>query len=164
MTHMEFINTNRCALTPLTVTDCMQIAEIFTCNEARRYLGGAVPYFKGFMSLYRSLSETNARYFAVRLHEEYEILGMVTIAPHHNPTDMEISYIFAQKHWGNGYAQECISAVLDFCRKELQLARVVSETQVANAKSCKLLEGLGYRPESTFDRFGAAQILYVYEF
>jgi len=140
----------------------MQIAEIYTCEEARKYLGGAVPYVKAFMSLYRALSEANAYYFTVRLRDTREILGMITIAPHHNPQDTEISYIFARKHWRNGYARECISALLDFCGNVLKLTRVVSETQAANVKSCRLLEGIGYKPEATFVRFGAEQVLYVY--
>jgi len=159
---MEYINTDRCALTRLALADCVEIAKIYTCEEARKYLGGAVSYMKALVGLCHSVFENNSYHFAVRLHGASEILGMVTIAPHHNPQDMEISYIFTQKHWGNGYARECVSALLDFCKNELKLTRVVSETQTANTKSCRLLECLGYKPEATFERFGAAQTLYAY--
>lgn len=54
--------------------------------------------------------------------------------------------------------------MLSFCRAELSLTCVVSETQTLNTRSCHLLEKLGYKLESQIELFGAHQSIYVYVF
>jgi ribosomal-protein-alanine N-acetyltransferase len=158
------ITTDRCILSPLAEADFNDLTSLLTNTNVRRYLGGVRPIEDSLRNLRESMVAANNYPFVVRLCGTTELLGLVTIAPHHEPTDMEISYMFLPEHWGKGYAREAIKAILDFCKQKLNLNRVVSETQTANIRSCLLLETLGYRAESQIERFGAKQTIYVYHF
>jgi len=155
--------TGRCILASLKEADFNEVAEIYANEEARKFLGGRVPINKTIDRLHEALADANSHDFTVRLCSTGEILGMVSVSPHHNPSNMEVSYIFHPKYWGNGYAKESVLSLLDFCKKELKLKRIVSETQTANTNSCRLLESLGYKVECKHERFGAMQTLYFYE-
>ena len=158
------IATDRCILSPLTEADFCELTPLLTNADVRRYLGGVRPVEDSFHNMRESIATANNYPFVVRLCGTTELLGLVTIAPHHEPTDMEISYMFLPEHWGKGYAQEAMKAVLNFCEQKLNLNRVVSETQTANHRSCRLLETLGYCAESKIERFGAKQTIYAYQF
>lgn len=45
----------------------------------------------------------------------------------------------------------------------LKEQKVVAETQVANERSCQLLEKLGFTIDCYIDRFGAKQVIYNLE-
>ena len=62
------------------------------------------------------------------------------------------------KYWGSGYAQEAVAALLQFCKSELQLNRIVSETQKVNTRLRAMLEKLGYILESETVRFGEVPV------
>jgi len=158
------ISTDRCILSSLTEAGFFELTPLLTNAEVRRYLGGVRPIEDSFRYLRESIASASNYPFVVRLCGTAELLGLVTLGPHHVPTDMEVSYMFLPEHWGKGYAQEAMKAILGFCKQRLNLNRVVSETQAANLRSCRLLETLGYRAESNIDRFGAKQTIYVYEF
>ncbi|HBN86233.1 MAG TPA: GNAT family N-acetyltransferase [Clostridiales bacterium] len=155
------IATERCVLSPISESDFGEIIPLFTNNEVRRYLGGPLSVEWAFNRLNESLLLNNDIRFVVRRRETEKCIGLVFITPHHNPADSEISYMFMPEYWGKGYAFEVVKRLLEFCRDELKLARVVSETQTANVRSCHLLEKLGYMLESKVERFGAEQSIYA---
>jgi ribosomal-protein-alanine N-acetyltransferase len=161
---MESIITDRCVLYPLAQSDFDELIPLFASEEVRRYLGGVHPVDDSLANLRNSIRAANEYPFAVRLKDTQECIGYLSIAPHHSPVDMEISYMFSPEYWGNGYARETVKATLAFCKQKLNLSRVVSETQTANIRSCRLLEKLGYHAGSHIERFGAKQTVYVYEF
>jgi len=68
------------------------------------------------------------------------------------------------KYWRNGYAAEAVEALLQFCKCELRLNRVVSETQSVNMQSRSMLEKLGYIIENETERFGEKQCIYAFNF
>jgi len=158
------IATSRLTLTPLTAADFVDLTALYTDKEVRRYLGGVLSAESALSALEVATTAENSRAFTVKLGTNNEVLGVIFIAPHHNLVDTEISFVFLRQHWGNGYARESICAALGYCKDELQLARVVSETQKANARSCRLLEKIGFVAQRELERFGAMQRLYVHEF
>lgn len=63
----------------------------------------------------------------------------------------DIGFAFLPQHWGNGYAHEAATAVLEYATRELALKRVVATTRIDNVSSQKLLEKLGLRFERVMD-------------
>jgi len=163
MKRQKYLLTERCILFPLDETDFNELTPLVTNTEVREFLGGVRSLDTTLTNMRISILASNEHLFTVRLQNSNILIGLVTIAPHHNPDDMEISYMFMPDYWGKGYASEAIKALLEFCKKELGLNRVVSETQTANTRSCHLLEKLGYHAESQIERFGAKQIIYAYD-
>lgn len=88
------------------------------------------------------------------------MIGLVSLAPHHEGVYQEVSYQFLPCWWGKGYASEVVSVILHFALHGLNLSTVVAETQTANKASCQLLERLGMQLERTVFMFGAEQALY----
>jgi len=157
------ILTKRCILTLLSESDFEELTPLITNETVRRYLGGVRPLESSLNGWLLSIQSLDEYIFAVRLQISSVAVGLVTLAQHHNQEDMEISFMFLPEYWGNGYAREAVGVLLKFSECELQLSRVVSETQAANIRSRSMLEKLGYTLESEVERFGEKQYIYVFK-
>jgi len=62
----------------------------------------------------------------------------------------EIGYTLESGHWGCGYAEEAVSAVLDFGFTSLGLHSVCANVNPDNARSIRLLQKLTFNLEATF--------------
>jgi RimJ/RimL family protein N-acetyltransferase len=60
-----------------------------------------------------------------------------------------IGYCLGEAAWGQGYATEAASAVLQWAFATLDLNRVQAETDTRNAASARVLEKLGFLREGT---------------
>lgn len=56
----------------------------------------------------------------------------------------EIGYALGREHWGHGYANEAVSAVIDYAFDELALHRIEADVDPRNAASIRALERLGF--------------------
>ena len=162
--HMNTLFTPRCTLSPLAETDFDELIPLYANAEVRKYLGGVRPENEVFAGLRHSIQAADEYPFAVRIKNDNTFIGYAIAAPHHNPKDMEVSYMFLPTFWGNGYAFETVKTLIDFCKSELKLNRIVAETQSANIRSCSLLHKLGFQREDCMVRFGAKQSIYALTF
>ncbi|MDR3573319.1 MAG: GNAT family protein [Anaerolineaceae bacterium] len=62
----------------------------------------------------------------------------------------EIAFTFVRSYWGQGYATEAASRLLDYLFGELRLHRVRAICDVENLASARVLERLGMRREGDF--------------
>jgi len=155
------IETERCFISEIFEGDFDALATLYADPEVRRFLGGTR---KGsdFQAQFVSLVEpTSGLALGVRLSETDMLVGLVTLMPHHDQTEVEISYQFSPRVWGAGIARKAVSATLTFAFKELDLPRIIAETQSVNVASCRLLERLGMTLERKLTRFGVEQSLYT---
>ena len=77
-----------------------------------------------------------------------QCIGMVNY--HHRDARnrrLELGYIIAPKHQGNGFGTEAVRAVLDYCADELNVHRVEALIHPENTASRRLVERLGFRCE-----------------
>lgn len=157
------IQTERCNIEWFGPEHISEAVELFTNPAVREYLGGPVPegYARKRLEGWTDRSNVREPHFAVMSKESGALLGVVDIAPYHEPGKEELSYMFLPHCWGQGYAEESIRAILQYCKEELHMDYVVSETQEKNIRSRRLLERLGYTLEKQVERFGAAQCVYV---
>lgn len=59
----------------------------------------------------------------------------------------ELGYALGREHWGQGYMQEALGALLEFCFDSLNLHRVEADVDPQNGASIKTLERLGFQRE-----------------
>ncbi|HZH30727.1 MAG TPA: GNAT family N-acetyltransferase [Pyrinomonadaceae bacterium] len=59
----------------------------------------------------------------------------------------ELGYALGREHWGKGYMQEALGALLGFAFDNLNLHRLEADVDPGNASSIKTLERLGFRRE-----------------
>ncbi|WP_339293232.1 GNAT family N-acetyltransferase [Paenibacillus sp. FSL W8-0187] len=102
-------------------------------------------------------------FWCVRLIKADQFIGFVSLDRYHDVKNIELSYEFLPQHWGNGYATEVVRKMIDYSFTEINLPKIVSETQIANTSSCKLLERVGMKLENRLMRFGAEQAVYRIE-
>ena len=85
-----------------------------------------------------------------------------------NPRLAYIGYTLSQQVWGQGFASEAASKLLDYLFRVLDMHRVVADCDVNNTASFRLLERLGFRREAHYiesywqDRDGAWSSEYLY--
>lgn len=154
--------TERCSLSIFQEPDWKEVSKLFINPQVRRYLGGVrnTASIKDVMS--DMLAPQSGSYFwVVREESTEEFIGLISLDPHHDGIDQEISFQFLPDWWGKGYAAEAVSMILDFALEKLKLPTVVAETQSANISSCRLLEKLGMELERKIFRYGAEQSLYA---
>ena len=86
-------------------------------------------------------------FYVVELKSNGEAIGICGLAKRETMEDVDVGYSFLERFWGNGYAVEAASAVMNYARGVLGLRRVVGVTAPENASSIKVLEKIGLRFE-----------------
>lgn len=153
--------TKRCFINTFQKSDYVDVKKLYLNQEVRKYLGGIRKEYSIEVVLDEMLySSDDSFYWVVREKHTDNFIGLVSIDPHHEGAYSEISYQFLPYWWGKGYATEAVQLIINFALNELNLSKVVAETQTANASSCRLLERLGMELERTITRFGAEQAIY----
>lgn len=137
------------------------LLETYTNPALRRFLGGGLTVeIAGARvdALLQSLPQYN---WAIRDDVDGEFLGLITLTPHHDGVDTEVSYVLLPHAQGRGIATAALRAALDHAFSTLKLDRVVAETQSANDKSVALLTRLGMRAVKSLVRFDAPQTIFA---
>lgn len=68
-----------------------------------------------------------------------------TLAEFGDAAVVELGWILAQEHWGQGYAVEAAAACRDYAFKELKLTRLISLIMRGNDRSVRVAEKIGER-------------------
>ena len=155
------LDTLRLRLRPVSAKDVLFLHDMVSNARVRRYLDGPTPLLRRPAQISGYLASTPPHHlWIVAERQGRRRIGMVFLTPHRDGTEIELSYQFAPKVWGQGYATEACARVLEYGQTGLGLGRVIAETQTANVGSCRLLERLGLREYDRVTRFGAEQSLY----
>lgn len=87
--------------------------------------------------------------YAVELKATHELIGflglMIPSFEAHFMPAVEIGWRLSSKHWGQGYATEGATAVLDYAFNQLGLKEIVSLTVPANVRSIRVMEKIGMK-------------------
>lgn len=155
------IKTERCVLELTSINDKKDLYTLYTDLKVWEYLGGPRNQERiktGINS--RIFPDKNSIYWTVRRNDTQMFLGNVSLTPHHNEIDIEISYEFLSSVWGYGYASEAVKAIIKYSFDNLNINKLVAETQEKNILSCKMLQKLGFQENESLIRFGAKQIVW----
>ena len=153
--------TERCFLRPMNRKDKKDLYRLCDDVNVWRFLGGqgTAEHMRKKIKFIGFTPISNR--WSVRLKSDSSFLGEISLTPHHDGNDIEISYLFLSDNWGNGYASETVRSVVPYAFKMKKLNRLVAEAQTANLVSCKVLEKLGFHRIKTLTRFNAEQALYA---
>ncbi|TFJ91308.1 GNAT family N-acetyltransferase [Lentibacillus salicampi] len=153
--------TKRCIINTFQKSDYADVKELYLNQEVRKFLGG-IRDKESIVIMLDEMLDTgdDSSYWVVREKQTDHFVGLVSMDPHHEGDNIEISYQFLPNWWGRGYATEVIHTIIHYAFNELNLSKIVAETQTANEASCRLLERVGMEFERTVNRFGAEQAIY----
>jgi RimJ/RimL family protein N-acetyltransferase len=59
----------------------------------------------------------------------------------------EVGFALGHEHWGHGYMQEALSALIGFAFGEMELHRLEADVDPRNTRSIRLLERFGFQRE-----------------
>ena len=86
--------------------------------------------------------------FAIVLNETGRQLGNCSLhALHRQNRRAEIGYALARQHWGQGYMQEALRALVAHAFTDLDLNRLEADVDPRNAPSAAALIRLGFKAE-----------------
>lgn len=142
--------TERLLLRPRSPADLDAVIQLNTDPEVMRFIAapGAASMSRDSVAA-RSFSHVSAGlgYWSVfERASEIEMLGYVGLIPEHVERGAaQISYRFAVRHWGKGYAAEAAFVLLRHGFEGLDLPEISLFTHPENAASCRLAERLGFR-------------------
>ncbi len=108
-------------------------------EAARRHLDGVI----------QAQSSRRRRFWelAIERAADAAILGACDLTLQ-SREELEVGYLLARPHWGQGYATEALRAVLAAGFNELGVVRIVATTAVGNDRSTRVLERAGLRWEA----------------
>ena len=127
------METIHCKLVNLQATDYQNVRELYTNEEVRKYLGGPIVDEQEFRAKFFNMLESSAPdfyYWVIRANINNDFIGLISLSKHHDGSDTEVSYQLLPNWWGNGYGTEVVERVLLFAFNELDLAKVIAETQI----------------------------------
>lgn len=86
---------------------------------------------------------------SIKLSAKGNILGLLGLKLHPKIKQGEIWYKLHPDHWGKGYGQESVRALLQFGFQSLDLHRIEAGTALENVASWKVMEKAGMNREAT---------------
>ncbi len=122
------------------VTKFMNISNFTTKDQAEEMI----------TFLNRLAQDHKAIRFTIIEKKTYEIIGSCG----YNSLDFEnekaeIGYDIAKNHWGNGFAPESISSLIDYAFDTLHFHRIEAKVEPENVNSVRVLNKLGFTYEGT---------------
>lgn len=153
--------TERCFINTFKKADYPDVKKLFVNQDVRKFLGG-IREEESIQVVLDSMhySSDISYYWVVRDKRSDIFIGLVSLDPHHEGVYLEISYQLLPNWWGKGFGTEVVKLIIHYTLNELNLSKVVAETQTANKSSCRLLERVGMELERNIIRFGAEQAIY----
>lgn len=152
---MRVIETNRFNLRHFGPGDAGFILQLVTDPAWRHYIGDrgietveqATGYIEDkLIDLYRRLG---FGLYCVERKTDLVPIGMCGLVRRDWLEDADLGFAFLPEHRGMGYALESASAVLEWARRDLGLARLAAISTPDNAPARKLLEALGFQARGT---------------
>ncbi len=83
-----------------------------------------------------------------------DLLGSTFLVPLPDTDLVEIGWRFHRAAWGQGFATEAASAVLDYGFATLGLDEIVAVVYLENVRSIRVMERLGLKPAGTCFAYG----------
>jgi RimJ/RimL family protein N-acetyltransferase len=144
-----------------TPEDALTLKGLWRDEKVRKFLGGTLPdelITEKIKALQNHWDQYGFGLWAVWQKVPQCLIGLCGL--HHTEDGLELSYLFFPEYWGQGLAREATHASLNYGFTVLKQNSIISITQQANLRSCRLLEAIGMKHVGQFERFNALQCLY----
>ena len=89
--------------------------------------------------------------YAITLKENDALIGMFGLHPMN--VKLEVGYVLARQHWGQGYMTEVLHAVIDWAFAQPDIFRVQAICDVENFGSARVMEKVGMVREGMVRRY-----------
>lgn len=98
--------------------------------------------------------------WAIKLRATGALIGRAGFIDPPGWPGFEIGWLLAREHWGSGYAREAAEVALAQAFGPMGRHEAISLVRPGNARSIRLAEALGARPEQHIDFMGGETLLF----
>lgn len=152
-TTLPVIATPRLILRWISEDDIDSLYEIFSDPQVMRYWSSVpLPSREAAAELQREIAESNEseRMFkwGLALRDSNTLIGTTTLFNLNLDNGRaEIGYAMGRAHWGKGYMNEGLKALVQYAFDVMELRRLEADVDPRNAPSIRTLERLGFQQE-----------------
>ena len=152
-TTLPIITTSRLVLRWISEDDVDSLYEIFSDPQVMRYWSSVpLPNREAAAELQREIAEHNKseRMFkwGLALRDSNSVIGTTTLFNLSLDNGRaEIGYALGRAHWGKGYMNEALKALVQHAFEVMELRRLEADVDPRNAASIRTLERLGFQRE-----------------
>ena len=154
---MNLITTSRLYLRRFTESDTEAYAEIMLNPSVTQYLGDGSNFSKEnaakVLARFESVWDAGYGIFAVIERASSKLIGYCGIRQIPDGR-VELLYAYAPSVWGKGYATEAGKAVLDYAKKNFDIARIIAMSYPQNGGSIGVIKKLGFESIGQEEHFG----------
>jgi ribosomal-protein-alanine N-acetyltransferase len=151
--HLPTIEAKRISLRWISEADTDAFFAIYSHPEVMRYW--STPPLPGRDAAAKLIAKIHADYrrrlilkWGIARRTDNQLIGSLTLFNlDFNHRRAEIGYALGRDHWGRGYMNEALQAVLGYAFETLSLHRIEADVDPRNAASIKTLERLGFKRE-----------------
>ena len=150
---LPIITTPRVVLRWISEEDIDSLYEIFSSPQVMRYWSSApLPDREAAADLQREIAEGNESEtmlkWGLALRDSDTVIGTTTLFNLSLDNGRaELGYAMAHAHWGKGYMNEALNALLSHAFDVMELRRLEADVDPRNASSIRTLEKLGFQRE-----------------
>lgn len=147
------INATRVSLRWLNREDASSLFSIFSDPEVMRYwssppLADEQAARNLLAHIHDGFHRKTLFQWGIARRTDDRVIGTCTLFHFDTPNRRaELGYALEREHWGSGYMQEALGALLGFAFDTLDMHRVEADVDPRNVSSVKTLERLGFRQE-----------------
>ena len=157
------LETERLIFRDWTATDLESFHSLCADPSVMQFVGDGEPWSRArtdqFVATAREMSQTlGFCRWPVIDKANSAVIGFCGFVPASNGA--EIGWRLAKEYWGQGLATEAARAVLKHGFETLGFQRIIATVQAPNSASIRVVEKLGMKAESTFQRGGREVILF----
>lgn len=157
------LETERLIFQDWTATDLEPFHALCADPSVMQFVGDGEPWSRArtdqFVATAREMSQTlGFCRWPVIYKPSSAVIGFCGFVPASDGA--EIGWRLAKESWGRGLATEAARAVLKHGFETLGFQRIIATVQAPNTASIRVVEKLGMKAESTFQRGGREVILF----
>ncbi|WP_218829149.1 GNAT family N-acetyltransferase [Rhodococcus sp. 05-2254-6] len=143
------IETTRLILRPLRDEDRLAMIELHTDPRTTRFQSDspdAAQVDLLFDSWLAHWTEHGYGYCAVSIRSSPDVIGLagIRVRDFHGERVLNLAYRFSPEVWGRGYAGEAAKAIVDWRARTLPWVPLVASVNVANERSGRVAERIGF--------------------
>ncbi len=150
---LPIITTERVVLRWVSENDIDSLFEVFSDSQVMRYWSSA-PFTDRdeAVKLQREIATGNENNtmmkWGLALRDSDRVIGTATLFNLNLDNGRaEVGYAMGRAHWGKGYMNEALQALLTHAFEVMQLRRLEADVDPRNAASIRTLERLGFQRE-----------------
>jgi RimJ/RimL family protein N-acetyltransferase len=150
---LPVITTPRIVLRWLSEDDIDGLYDVFSDPQVMRYWSsGPLANREAAAALQREIADSNEKETMIKwglaLRDSNLVIGTTTLFNLSLDNGRaEIGYAMASAHWGKGYMNEALSALVSHAFDVMNLRRLEADVDPRNAASIRTLERLGFQRE-----------------